>query len=154
MTYRILFRSMHIHVPVLYLSPVYEHQQGEAAQPPGQSDGRVQVQVQACGTREQEDLGGLLVGELGGLDRGGVVVNFRLAVRRHIQLQQQTNRGLVVVVCVLCVPSTVKSLQAVTALVLVLYTVSQVQCAFDLALRRAPSLKHWAMLIMLLITFF
>ena len=62
---------------------MYEKEQGEATEPPGQSGGRVPVQVLGCGMRKQEDLGGLLVGELRGLDRGGVVVNFRLAVQTH-----------------------------------------------------------------------
>lgn len=75
---------MLIRVHVLCLLPVYEDQQGEASEPPRQSVGRVPVQVLRWGTREQEDLGGLLVGELGGLDRGGVVVNFILAVQRQL----------------------------------------------------------------------
>lgn len=79
--------------------PVYEHQKGEATQPPGQSGGRVPVQVLGRRTREQEDLGGLLVGELGGLDRGGVVVNFRLAVKRHNCVQMHTLYSLLPLTC-------------------------------------------------------
>lgn len=47
---------------------MYKEQQGEASQPPGQRGGRIEVQVLGCGMREEEDLGSLLVGELGGLD--------------------------------------------------------------------------------------
>lgn len=67
------------------MTPVHEQQQGDATKPPGQSGGCVQVQVLGCGTREQEDLGRLLVGELWGRDHGGVVVHFRLEVETHMQ---------------------------------------------------------------------
>lgn len=70
----------------LCLLPVNEQQQGEAPEPPGQSGGRVQVLLLGHRAREQEDLRGLLVGELGGLHRGGVVVNFRLIEKNMIQL--------------------------------------------------------------------
>ena len=62
---------------------MYEQHQGNAPQPPGQSGGCVQVQVCGFGTGEEEDLGGLLVGELRGRDHGGVAVDFRLAVEKH-----------------------------------------------------------------------
>ncbi len=61
---------------------MYKQQQGEATEPPGQSGGRVQVQVLCCRTREQENLGGLLVGELRGRYWGGVIVNLRLTAEK------------------------------------------------------------------------
>lgn len=63
-----LSKEGQIHVCHLCFLPVHEHQQGEAAEPPGQSGGRVQVLPLGGGAREQEDLGGVLVGELRGLD--------------------------------------------------------------------------------------
>lgn len=59
-------------------APVDEQQQGEATKPLGQGAGCVQVQVLGGWAREQEDLGGLLVGKLGGLDHRGVIIHFRL----------------------------------------------------------------------------
>lgn len=67
-------------------APVYKHQQGEATELPGQGGGRVPIQVGRFGLREEEDLGGVLVGERRERDVGGVIVDFSLAAGRRTNM--------------------------------------------------------------------